>query len=158
MIAICVSAAGAALDLWRRRIPNWLTLPVLAAGLARSAVAGGWAGLAGGVLGCLLMAAPYVLLLAVARGGAGDAKLMGALGAWLGLRSGAVALVAVAAAGAVMGLAWALGRRQLRPVLGGSVRATLPEAAEGEALRRMPYGPAIFAGVCAACGISLWLR
>ncbi|MFZ0963907.1 MAG: A24 family peptidase [Terriglobia bacterium] len=70
---------------WRiRKIPNWLGIPALVAGLALSAALGGAPGLksslegAGIGLGVLL---PFVL----ARGlGAGDWKLMGALGAYLG--------------------------------------------------------------------------
>ncbi|MCH8268379.1 MAG: prepilin peptidase [Acidobacteria bacterium] len=72
------------LDLRSRRIPNWLTLPALLLGLGVNTVILGWDGTkvalggAGLALGLLL---PFVLL----RGlGAGDWKLMGALGAWLG--------------------------------------------------------------------------
>lgn len=70
---------------WRlRRIPNWLTVPSLGAGLAANTLAWGWPGakaaLEGAGLGLALLL-PFVLL----RGlGAGDWKLMGALGAWLG--------------------------------------------------------------------------
>jgi len=70
---------------WRwRRIPNWLTVPALAAGIAANSLAWGWLGtkvaLEGAGLGLALLL-PFVLL----RGlGAGDWKLMGALGAWLG--------------------------------------------------------------------------
>ncbi len=70
---------------WRaRRIPNWLTVPGLGAGLAANTLAWGWPGtkaaLEGAALGLALLL-PFVLL----RGlGAGDWKLMGALGAWLG--------------------------------------------------------------------------
>jgi len=70
---------------WRaRRIPNWLTVPALGAGLVANTLAWGWLGtkaaLEGAGLGLALLL-PFVLL----RGlGAGDWKLMGALGAWLG--------------------------------------------------------------------------
>src|SRR5208337_1772944 len=70
---------------WRlRRIPNWLTVPALGAGLAANTLAWGWLGtkaaLEGAGLGLALLL-PFVLL----RGlGAGDWKLMGALGAWVG--------------------------------------------------------------------------
>ena len=72
------------LDLRSRRIPNWLTVPALILGLGVNTIILGWDGTkvalggAGLALGLLL---PFVLL----RGlGAGDWKLMGALGAWLG--------------------------------------------------------------------------
>jgi len=70
---------------WRlRRIPNWLTVPGLVGGLTVNSLAGGWpatkTALEGAGLGLALLL-PFVLL----RGlGAGDWKLMGALGAWLG--------------------------------------------------------------------------
>jgi len=70
---------------WRsRRIPNWLTVPALGGGLVVNTVAWGWLGtksaLEGAGLG-LAVLLPFVLL----RGlGAGDWKLMGALGAWVG--------------------------------------------------------------------------
>lgn len=70
---------------WRsRRIPNWLTIPASLVGLAANTLCWGWPGAkaalegSGIALGALL---PFVM----ARGlGAGDWKLMGALGAFLG--------------------------------------------------------------------------
>ncbi len=70
---------------WRsRRIPNWLTGSGLIVGLVANTVASGWSGtkvaLEGAGLGLVLLL-PFVLL----RGlGAGDWKLIGALGAFLG--------------------------------------------------------------------------
>ncbi len=70
---------------WRiRKIPNWLTVPASLLGLIMNAVLGGWPSAklslegAGICLGVLL---PFVLMRAL---GAGDWKLMGALGAFLG--------------------------------------------------------------------------
>jgi len=70
---------------WRvRKIPNWLTVPALLVGLVLSGALGRWLGLKASLEGsgiCLGLLLPFVLV----RGlGAGDWKLMGALGAFLG--------------------------------------------------------------------------
>jgi prepilin peptidase CpaA len=70
---------------WRsRRIPNWLTVAGLLIGLTVNTVAGGWLGLkialTGAGLGLLLLL-PFVLVRSL---GAGDWKLAGALGAFVG--------------------------------------------------------------------------
>jgi len=84
---VCTVVIASVAGIWdwhSRRIPNWLTIPALAAGIATnfliSGTPGGLQALegAGAVMIVLL---PVVLL----RGlGGGDWKLMGALGAWLG--------------------------------------------------------------------------
>jgi prepilin peptidase CpaA len=90
-LAVTVSTGAVGLACWAgwldwrsRRIPNWLTIPALLLGLAVNTLGWGWPGAKGALegsgiaLGALL---PFVL----ARGlGAGDWKLMGALGAFLG--------------------------------------------------------------------------
>ena len=92
VMAVLASVLAASIDLWTRRIPNVLTGPLLVAGMAWSAASAGWLGLGESMLGCFLMAVPYVLLYAFAGGGAGDAKMTGALGAWLGPVGGLIAL------------------------------------------------------------------
>jgi prepilin peptidase CpaA len=83
-LALCFTVSAAALDWCNRRIPNWLTVPGLFVGFATHTVISGWPGAkvslegAGLALGLLL---PFVLLRAL---GAGDWKLMGAVGALLG--------------------------------------------------------------------------
>ena len=70
---------------WRtRKIPNWLTVPGLLLGIAVHSVIGGWRGAVTSLEGAGLALA-ILLPLVVLRGlGAGDWKLMGAVGALLG--------------------------------------------------------------------------
>jgi prepilin peptidase CpaA len=168
-----VSLAAALIDARLRRIPNWLTAPVLAAGLVQAAFVAGGAGLADSLCASSMLALPYVVLFLFAGGGAGDAKLMAALGAWLGLVQGALVLAAVALCGVALAALFAArhGRLgQVRAALAGSVRAVLapvfgagsfrdvpahlPDVAAG---LKMPYGVAIFAGaLLAAVGSWVW--
>ena len=86
MLALVLAGWAGWLDWRSRRIPNWLTVSALLVGLTANTVAGGWDGTkvalggAGLALGLLF---PFVLLRGI---GAGDWKLMGALGAFLGPR------------------------------------------------------------------------
>jgi|SoiMethySBSTD1v2_1073268.scaffolds.fasta_scaffold306405_2 prepilin peptidase CpaA len=170
-----VSLVAAFTDLRSRRIPNALTGTALLGGLAVSAFLAGTPGILDSLAATLLLAAPYVLLFVFAHGGAGDAKLMGALGSWLGVVNGVATLACVCLCGVVLAVAFAsskgrLGavlanlsgtaRGLLQPVFGiGSFRDAarlLPEAREG---LQMPYGIAIFAGTALAAGGSwLWQR
>jgi len=83
-LALALAVWAGWLDWRSRRIPNWLTVPALLLGTAVSTLARGWPGakaaLEGAGLGLGLLL-PFVLT----RGlGAGDWKLMGALGSLLG--------------------------------------------------------------------------
>ncbi|HLE82386.1 MAG TPA: A24 family peptidase [Dehalococcoidia bacterium] len=84
ILALTFVALAGWIDWRSRRIPNWLTVPALFIGLGFNTAVGGWVGAKSGLLGALLMLAlllPLVLLRAL---GAGDWKLMGALGSFLG--------------------------------------------------------------------------
>lgn len=92
LLAAFLAAWAGVLD-WRyRRIPNWLTVPALLGGIALNAVANGWTGAKASLLGAglgLLVLLPFVLIKAL---GAGDWKLIGAIGACLG-RAGLVQIL-----------------------------------------------------------------
>jgi prepilin peptidase CpaA len=172
------SLAAAVCDLRSRRIPNKLTLPLVLAGTVVAAWHDGVAGLGSSLGGCALLALPYILLFAFGGGGAGDAKMMGGIGAWLGLRAGGIVLVAVALVGGAIGLVGMMTDRQhpsrLRDWLaslylfattwaGGRASWTLLAAGPAEPRpadsRRgtIPYGPAIFIGACiGAWVVHLW--
>jgi prepilin peptidase CpaA len=79
-----VGAIAGYTDYRCRRIPNWLTVPAFFLGIALNSVARGWAGAKYSLLGAglgLLILFPFVLVRSL---GAGDWKLIGALGAFLG--------------------------------------------------------------------------
>ncbi len=83
-LAMALAVAAGATD-WRwRRIPNWLTVPGLLAGIAANAAVSGLNGVKTSLLGAglgLLLLLPFVFLRSL---GAGDWKLAGALGAIVG--------------------------------------------------------------------------
>jgi prepilin peptidase CpaA len=126
-------------DLRSRRIPNWLTMPFLATGLAVGGVTGGLTGLArsaeGAGLAILLLGA-FCLL----RGmGWGDLKLCTAVGAWLGPGQLILALIATAVAGGVAAVAALLWR-------GTGYKLPTRLQIDDPAAFTLPYAPAIAVG------------
>jgi len=74
-------------DAREKRIPNWLTIPMFFAGCGYQgimSVLGGWEHLWSAATGFLIGFGILFVLWVVGGGGAGDVKLMGALGVWLG--------------------------------------------------------------------------
>src|SRR5947199_4220921 len=107
-ILVIIFAGIAGWTDWRsRRIPNWLTVSGCLTGMAVNSLAG-WQGLKTSLLGLglgLALLLPFVLLRAL---GAGDWKLVGALGAFLGpprllaVLMGAVLVAGVMAVGLII--------------------------------------------------------
>jgi prepilin peptidase CpaA len=88
-LPICVVFAAvlvtAVTDVWKFKVHNVLTLPLLVSGLLYHAAVGGSLGFAGSVFGALFGFALLILLHLLGGMGAGDVKLMTGVGAWLGL-------------------------------------------------------------------------
>jgi len=97
--ALSVASLAAVIDVWSRRIPNWITFGTLALGLVLNTwlhgVEGLLAALVGAALGIGLLLPFYVM----GGIGAGDVKLLGAVGALVGPQ----ALISVALYGALVG-------------------------------------------------------
>jgi prepilin peptidase CpaA len=83
-LAVALAVAAGVTDWRSRRIPNWLTVLGLLVGIAANAAVSGVSGLKTSLLGAglgLLLLLPFVFLRSL---GAGDWKLAGALGAFVG--------------------------------------------------------------------------
>jgi len=104
LLTLALTLCAAGIDLRSRRIPNWLTVSGFVLGFGIHAVLGRWPGASFSIEGtglALLVLLPLVLL----RGlGAGDWKLMGAVGSFLGPWALLVVLFVSVIVSAVMGV------------------------------------------------------
>jgi prepilin peptidase CpaA len=109
--AFAIAGVACWFDVRTRRIPNWLTFPAAALGLIAATLAHGGSGAAWSAAGLLFGLAIFFPLFLLRGLGAGDVKLMSALGAWLG--SSVIFGVAfyTALAGGVLALALILRHR-----------------------------------------------
>jgi prepilin peptidase CpaA len=81
-VVLVASLIAAATDVWKFKVYNALTLPLLASGLLYHGFRGE---LADSLLGVLFGFAALIVLYVIGGMGAGDVKLMAAVGAWLGM-------------------------------------------------------------------------
>ncbi|MGH9598302.1 MAG: A24 family peptidase [Terracidiphilus sp.] len=144
-------------DLRSRRIPNWLVLPFLVAGIAVSVWFHGWHGLEQSFAGIGLGILIYGLLFWMGGMGAGDVKLCAAIGAWIGPGQLVIALVVTGLAGGVMVLCWAAWGGFLKSMFNGAgdlMFGWMGREEHGNAdltisnplRRKIPYAPAIAIG------------
>jgi prepilin peptidase CpaA len=145
LVLIAVLVRAVVTDVRSRRIGNPLTGAAIAAGVLLHAIAGGVAGVPTSLIGLVVGAA--VLLVPYLAGGigAGDLKLLAAIGALKGAPFVLVAAICTGLAGGAFALIYLVGRRGLP----GAVRwfegaLTAPRHRSGPVT--MPYGPAIAAG------------
>lgn len=165
LVSLGLATIACGWDLRTRRIPQVLTLGGAVAGLAFHSFTGGWQGglgsFAGWVVGIAIFFAPFAL----GGLGAGDVKLLGALGAWLGAANVFWLALYAGVAGGVMALVVALARGYLREALTNlyvlmmhwrlngptPLAAVTLERARGP---RLAYAVPILAGTM----VTLWLR
>jgi prepilin peptidase CpaA len=157
-VVIAVAAAGLAssvIDLRTRRVPNALTLGVASTGVAFAAL--DWtavsvpAAIGGCALGIALMLPGHLF----GGTGAGDVKLLGALGTLLGPGGTLTAFLYTAIAGGAMGLIVAARRNELRASMARTaalVRTAGRNAAEidSQTTNRFAYAPAVAVGTLVA--------
>jgi len=151
-----VTLIAAIVDLKTRRVPNWLTFGAASMGVAMAAshVDGvGFAGAVEGLLvGLLLMLPGHV----IGRTGAGDVKLVAALGTLLGPKAIVMAFLYTAIAGGALAVLVAVRRRRLRQTLEGTATlvytggANAVEIEKPSTNNRFAYAPAIAVGALIA--------
>jgi prepilin peptidase CpaA len=160
---LAMVVAAAAFDIRSRKIPNWLTLGGMAAGIVIQTVLHGLAGLLLSVEGLALGFGVYLAFYCLRAMGAGDVKLMGAVGAMAGPLLWFHIFLATSIAAGILALWLSLAKGRLRQTLWNIGYLTMelihfrppyykhPEldVKSGRALK-MPHGVAIAVGV-AAC-------
>lgn len=105
-----VLVVAAVIDGKQLRVPNWLTFPMVFAGLGYNAWASGWLGLEAAFVGMCVGLLCLLPLYSVGGMGAGDVKLMAGIGAWLGASTTISAFCVSTVVGAVMAI-WMAVRR-----------------------------------------------
>jgi prepilin peptidase CpaA len=104
-------------DLATRRIPNWLTVSGAAAGLGLNLLLFGAAGLSLSLTGLATAGGVYMVFYLLRAMGAGDVKLMAAVGAFLGPGRWFQIFLISSALGAVAAVILALRKRRLRSLI-----------------------------------------
>ena len=112
-------AVAAVIDARQRRIPNWLTFGLLAAGLGRAALLGG-AALGHAALGALVGGSIPLVLYCLSAVGAGDVKLLTAIGAWVGPGPAVLIYMVQAILGLIIVIAQATAQRRTGALLRNS--------------------------------------
>lgn len=113
LAAVVVAAAAIWCDCRDRRIPNRLVAAGIGAGLLLGLVSGGLRGLGESVLGLLAGGAILFVPFALGWMGAGDVKLLAAIGAILGARGAAYSILYGAIAGGIISAVALTRRRRL---------------------------------------------
>jgi len=167
IFALGVTLLAGWVDFRTHKIPNWLTVPALLLGIAMHIVVAGWPGAKTSLEGAglaLALLLPLVLL----RGlGAGDWKLMGAVGAFLGplmflfilvgsiLVSGLMAMVAIMRTQRVVETIrnmWVL----VRGFFSFGLRANPKISLDNPALLKVPFGVAVAVSTLICFCVARW--
>ncbi len=146
-----VLAAAAIVDARQRRIPNGLVVPLALGGLAHAVFVGGVPAALASLVGVAVGIAALYFQFSRGWMGAGDVKLLGAIGAWCGAAGALYVLLVASIVGGLLALValFRLDRRERNDVgrnvvhfavSGGLV---VPEPARISRARGLPFGVAL---------------
>jgi prepilin peptidase CpaA len=167
-LALVCAAMASVYDVRERRIPNRLTGFWLVAGLALHLAFGGWREMESATLAALTAGGIFLIFFIAGGMGAGDVKLMAAIGAIAGLAPLELLVIATVLAGALLALGLAGYHGRLRQTLGNVVTILFHHGRQGltphpeislanERTLRLPFALPIACGclvslVTLACG------
>lgn len=165
VIAVSVALIACITDLRTQRIPNALTFGGAIAALAYYAITAGASGLFLSTLGWAAGVLLFIVPFALGGMGAGDVKLLAALGAWLGPADALWIALYSGIAGGVLALFVGLGRGYLREAFANISRLLMhwrvvgmrplhDVSLAGSKGPRLAYAVPMFAGLVA----TIWLR
>ena len=165
VISLGLAVVACGWDLRTRRIPQALTLGGALAGLVFHLANGGWSAGVGSATGWAVGMAIFFVPFALGGLGAGDVKLLGAIGAWLGPMNALWVGLYAGAAGGILAIFVALTKGYLFEAVGnvGMMLAywrvngvrPLPEMTlEHGRGPRLAYAVPILAGTM----VTLWLK
>lgn len=155
--SLLCAAIGAAYDVRSHRIPNFLTLPAIVAGLALHLLLGGWRQFFASAAAGLLCGLIFLVFYLAGGMGAGDVKLITAAGCISGLSLVGSLLILTSLVGGAMALSLALYHRRIKETLRNAIALVLHHKSKGltphpelnirnAQTLRLPYALAITAG------------
>jgi prepilin peptidase CpaA len=115
--AVACALVASVFDVKYRRIPNFITFPSILIGLAMHLALGGWRQLLSSLAAGLICGVVFLLFYVAGGMGAGDVKLIAAVGCIAGMPHVAYLLVLTALSGGVMAVALALSRGSLHQTI-----------------------------------------
>src|ERR1700693_5394870 len=117
IVLVLLVAIAAVYDIRFRRIPNWLVLTGLGLGVGLNTFLFEWRGARSSLLGIGLAFLIYFPLYLLRGMGAGDVKLMAAIGAIVGAANWLGIFIITALLGGVVAMILLLARGRLRPAV-----------------------------------------
>ena len=144
LLAVVVLIA-AYYDIRWRRIPNNLTYPTIIAGLGLQTISSGFNGLSSALLGLLLGGGVFLIVYLIGGMGAGDVKLIGGVGSFLGSHAIIPAIIYTVFVGGIMAIIVLIHNRVKR-ARSASARSGTNSESPQKMKSSLPYGVAIAVG------------
>jgi prepilin peptidase CpaA len=164
--ALLCAVIGGVYDVKSRRVPNLLTLPAICFGLILQFTLGGWKQLGTAAAAGLLCGLIFLVFYLAGGMGAGDVKLITAVGCIAGLSSIGRLLILTSLAGGVMAISLAVYHRRLKGTILNICALAVHHKTAGLAPHpefnigntqtlRLPYALAIAAGTALSLCIQI---